>query len=80
MILQNKIALVTGGSRGIGRSISLSLASEGAFVYLTYNREKQQAENVVNDITEKGGKAISLQLNVKESSSISEFEFQPLGP
>lgn len=55
---KNKIALVTGGSRGLGRNMALSLAKNGVDVFITYNSNKEEADTVVNDIENLGQKAI----------------------
>lgn len=60
MKLEGRIALVTGASRGIGKAISLSLASEGAVVAVNYRSGKEKAEEVVKEITAKGGRAVAL--------------------
>jgi len=76
MILNNKIALITGGSRGIGYSISKTLATNGAKVVLTYKEQKNVASKVVKEIKEKGGVAFSFQLDTcKRSSVISAVDF-----
>lgn len=51
MLLEGKIALVTGASRGIGRQIALTLAKEGAVVIVNYNGSAAKAEEVVREIT-----------------------------
>lgn len=56
-MLNGKIALVTGASRGIGREIALELAAEGATVIVNYNGKRDRAEEVVSTIEENGGKA-----------------------
>ena len=61
---KNKIALVTGASRGIGRSIALKLASEGAEVILNYRRSKTECESVLQEIDSIGGKSIAIRADV----------------
>lgn len=68
-----KIAIVTGGSRGLGRSIALSLAAKGRDVVLTYHSKQAEAEEVVTAITEQGRKAVALQLDVATSASFPAF-------
>ncbi len=65
MILQGKVALVTGASRGIGQAIARALAKEGARVAIVYNRSPEPAEKLVQEITQAGGEAISYQADVK---------------
>ena len=55
--LENRVALVTGGSRGIGRAVALELASRGAAVVVNYNKSSGAAEEVVKKIQEAAGKA-----------------------
>ncbi|MEO7523907.1 MAG: SDR family oxidoreductase [Ferruginibacter sp.] len=74
MTNKTKIALVTGGSRGLGKDMALQLANKGLDVIITYNTNKTEAENVVDEIKMKGRKAISLQLNVEHSNSFMEFK------
>lgn len=63
-MLEGKIALVTGASRGIGRQIALALAAQGATVVVNYNGSAAKAEEVVNEITAAGGKAEAIQCNL----------------
>jgi NAD(P)-dependent dehydrogenase (short-subunit alcohol dehydrogenase family) len=70
---KNKIALVTGGSRGLGKEMALSLAKKGLDVVLTYHSKKEEAEVVVGEIEKLGQKAVAIQLNVAESSSFDSF-------
>lgn len=70
MILKNKIALVTGGSRGIGRAICCALAEAGAKVVVTYREQEDTAKSVVKVIHENGGTAIALQLDVRDRMSV----------
>jgi NAD(P)-dependent dehydrogenase (short-subunit alcohol dehydrogenase family) len=68
-----KINLITGGSRGLGRSMALHLADKGQDVILTYHSKKADAEAVVKEITAKGRKAVALQLDVSNSGSFDAF-------
>lgn len=70
---ENKIALVTGGSRGLGKDMALSLAKKGLNVILTYKSQKEEAENVVSEIESLGQKALALQLNTAEIKSFNSF-------
>ncbi|MEO8253884.1 MAG: SDR family oxidoreductase [Flavobacterium sp.] len=70
---ENKIALVTGGSRGLGKDMALSLAKKGLNVVLTYKSKKEEAENVVFEIESLGQKALALQLNTAEVKSFDSF-------
>lgn len=70
---KSKIALVTGGSRGLGKNMALSIAKKGLDVILTYNNKKEEAEEVVNQIEKLGQKAFALQLNVADSSNFDAF-------
>lgn len=63
-MLEGKIALVTGASRGIGRQIAVTLAARGAFVVVNYNGSAAKAEEVVKEIQAAGGQAEALQCSV----------------
>ena len=69
----NKIALVTGGSRGLGKDMALSLAKKGINVILTYNSKKDEAEAVVAEIEKIGQKAAALQLSAGETKTFGAF-------
>ncbi|ASU35028.1 SDR family NAD(P)-dependent oxidoreductase [Mucilaginibacter xinganensis] len=69
----NKIALVTGGSRGLGKNMALSLAGKGIDVILTYHTQKGEADAVVAEIEQAGQKAVALQLNAGDVKSFDAF-------
>jgi len=71
-----KIALVTGGSRGLGRDMALRLAQRGNDVIMTYNSKAEEANAVVNEIKKTGRKAAALQLNVGKSDTFEAFAQQ----
>ncbi len=68
---ENKVALVTGGSRGIGRAISLELARRGATVVLSYAGNEAAANETVKAITDAGGKAKAIRFDVADSEACS---------
>lgn len=68
-MLEGKIALVTGASRGIGRQIALTLGAKGASVIVNYNGSAAKAEEVVKEIEAAGGKAEAIQCNVSDFES-----------
>ena len=70
---KNKIALVTGGSRGLGKDMALSLAKKGMDVILTYNTNKAEANNVVTEITKLNQKAVALSFDVSDIKSFDGF-------
>lgn len=71
--LRDRVALVTGGSRGIGRAIALALASEGANVAVNYASSSTAADEVVAEITNAGGHAIALQADVSKAESVDNL-------
>jgi Dehydrogenases with different specificities (related to short-chain alcohol dehydrogenases) len=73
MKLNNKIALVTGGSRGLGRNTALALARNGADVVLTYRQGKSDAESVAAEIHQLGRKAALLQIDVGDIAGFDAF-------
>ncbi|UKT64593.1 SDR family NAD(P)-dependent oxidoreductase [Pedobacter mucosus] len=70
---KNKIALVTGGSRGLGKNAALKIAAKGINVIVTYQSKKDEAENTVEEIKKLGVKAAALQLNVADSTTFESF-------
>ena len=71
-----KIAIITGGSRGIGKSTALNLAKHGIGIVFTFNKHPQEAETVVSEIKKIGGKAVALQLDVVKVKSFEGFVAQ----
>ena len=80
--LENKVALVTGGSRGIGRAIAMEFATRGAAVVVNYNKSPESAEEVVKKIQEAGGKAAAFQADVsdfKQAEALVKFTVDTFG-
>jgi 3-oxoacyl-[acyl-carrier protein] reductase len=71
--LSGKVAVVTGASKGIGASIALHLAAEGAAVVVNYASSKEGAERVVAEITSNGGRAIALQANIAKQAEVQRL-------
>ncbi len=63
-LFEDKVALVTGSSKGIGAAIARRLAAEGAVVFINYSRGREDANRLVKEINEQGGVAFPLQANV----------------
>lgn len=72
-MLNEKIALVTGASRGIGKAIALALAEAGAMVVINYNGSKERAEEVKTQIEGMGGKAITYQCDVSDFAAVESM-------
>jgi 3-oxoacyl-[acyl-carrier protein] reductase len=72
MRLDNQIAIVTGGSRGIGAAIVKAFAAEGAKVALVYRGSQAAAQTVIEDITEKGGTAKAFQVDVSNGAEVEK--------
>ena len=72
-MLEGKIALVTGASRGIGRQVALTLGAKGATVIVNYNGSAAKAEEVVKEIEAAGGKAEALQCNVSDFEACGQM-------
>lgn len=73
MAVNTKIALVTGGSRGLGKNMAVAIAKKGIDVIITYNSKKDEAEDVVKEIESLGQRAAAIQLNVAESGTFDSF-------
>jgi len=73
MDLEGKVALITGGSMGIGTAISINLAQNGANVALTYRRHEQEAKDVVKKIQEMGRKAKAYKIDVSEFEAVQNL-------
>jgi NAD(P)-dependent dehydrogenase (short-subunit alcohol dehydrogenase family) len=74
--MTQKIGLVTGGSRGLGKSTALAMAAQGMDVILTYHSQKDSAEAVVGEIVAMGRKAVALKLDVTNASHFASFAEQ----
>ncbi|MBE4948501.1 SDR family NAD(P)-dependent oxidoreductase [Chryseobacterium culicis] len=70
---KTKIALVTGGSRGLGKNAALKIAQKGLDVVITYKSNKEEADKVVEEIQSMGRKAAAYQLDTKETKSFETF-------
>ena len=68
--LKNRIAVVTGASKGIGAGIAKGFAAEGANVVVNYASSKEDAERVITEIKEKSGKAIAVQADVSKAADV----------
>ncbi|MBN2336198.1 3-oxoacyl-ACP reductase FabG [Candidatus Bathyarchaeota archaeon] len=73
MKLEGKIALVTGASRGIGKAIALTYAREGASVAVNYINNAAEAEQVVDEIKSKGGKAFAVKADVSKTPEVEKM-------
>ncbi len=71
--LKNKVAVVTGASKGIGASIAKHLAAEGAKVVVNYASSKEGADRVVKEITDKGGIAIAVQADISKEADVNRM-------
>lgn len=71
--LEDKVAIVTGASKGIGASIAKQLAAEGASVVVNYATSKEGADKIVNEIVRNGGKAIAVQGDLSKMEDIKKL-------
>ena len=77
-MLNGKVAVVTGASRGIGRQIAISMAKEGAVVIVNYNGSAAKAEDVVKEITEAGGSRSVQCFGLQRGGGVLKGHYQPL--
>ncbi|HAV77973.1 MAG TPA: 3-oxoacyl-[acyl-carrier-protein] reductase [Anaerolineae bacterium] len=80
--LENKVAIITGGSRGIGAAVAIELAARGAAVVVNYNSSPDAANSVVKKIEEAGGKAAAFQADVsdfKQAEGLIKFAVETFG-
>ncbi|WP_412467859.1 SDR family NAD(P)-dependent oxidoreductase [Pedobacter sp. KLB.chiD] len=73
MEIQNKIALITGGSRGLGKNAAIKIASKGIGIILTYQSKKEEADATVNEIKKLGVPAAAIPLNVGDAKTFDAF-------
>ena len=73
MNTKNKIALITGGSRGLGKNMAIAIARKGTDVVITYNSSKEKADEVVSEIESLGQRAYAFQLDTRNVSTFDAF-------
>lgn len=73
LVFTGKVALITGGARGIGRATALKLAKNGADIAIVYYNSSDSAKNLVVELEALGRKAIAIQANVADESSVNEM-------
>jgi NAD(P)-dependent dehydrogenase (short-subunit alcohol dehydrogenase family) len=71
--MANKIALVTGGARGLGKDMALSLSKKNIDIIITYKSSEKEAEQVVSEIVKQGNKAAALQFDISKFSTLDNF-------
>lgn len=76
MKLKGKVALVTGASRGLGAAISRAFAAEGAAVAINYRKSKEEADQVVAEITSEGGEAFAVQADIRNEEAVQNMVWQ----
>jgi 3-oxoacyl-[acyl-carrier protein] reductase len=72
-MLENKVALVTGASRGIGRAIARQFAEEGASVAINYNRSEKEAETTLQEVRAAGANGITVRADISKKSEVEEM-------
>lgn len=77
--LEGKVAVVAGGSRGMGRAVALALGREGAKVAVNYAKSPQAAEDVVREISAQGGTALAVQGDVSQAAAVDAMFRQVVG-
>ncbi|WP_154481644.1 3-oxoacyl-[acyl-carrier-protein] reductase [Anaerosalibacter bizertensis] len=73
MILKEKNALVTGGSRGIGRATAIELSKEGANVIITYNSNEEKAKEVIKEVEKNGVKGLAIKADVSSEEDVKSM-------
>jgi NAD(P)-dependent dehydrogenase (short-subunit alcohol dehydrogenase family) len=71
--MEGRVAIITGGSRGLGRNSSINLARRGVDVIFTYHAKRQEAEDLVREMEGMGRKAATFQLNTGDTSAFDRF-------
>jgi NAD(P)-dependent dehydrogenase (short-subunit alcohol dehydrogenase family) len=71
--MDKKIAIVTGGNRGLGKNTVLKLAAKDVDILFTYRSHREEADDVIAQVDQLGGRAVALQLDVSDSSSFAAF-------
>jgi NAD(P)-dependent dehydrogenase (short-subunit alcohol dehydrogenase family) len=73
MSTKNKLVLITGGSRGLGKNMAVAIAKKGIDLIITYNSNKEAADKVVSEIESLGQKAVAFQLDTSTTKGFDEF-------
>jgi len=73
MLLKNRVAIVTGASKGIGKSIALGMAKEGAHLIVNYNTDREGAEKVAREIKKYGQEAVAIQADISRGEAVKNM-------